>query len=341
MQPGVYLVKDFAMNPSTWARRAVPSKQCPRRPAATSALAARHARMAAPRVWWLALALLFTPPLHAMIAAEPSDDTEAARALLAKAQAALADGKIDEALALASRAVESAPGNPQVRLARARLYSQLRNHEAAVADCDACLKLDESLAEAWHLRACERFKLNRIEESLADFDRFVRLRPSQERELWQRGIAYYYAGRYAEGAKQFEAYQTFDDNDVENVVWRYICQARATSPEEARRQLYRVRHDMRVPMMEIYAVYAGQAQPTDVLAAAESGSVSPEERTVRRFYAHLYLGLYFEAQGNHEQARQHLFEAEKLKISHYMWDVCRVHCERLRAADAPNTSEQP
>lgn len=285
------------------------------------------------------MALLFTPSPRATTAADPSDDTEAARALLAKAQAALADGKSDEAVALATQAIESAPGNPQVRLARARLYSQLRNHEAAVADCDACLKRDDALAEAWHLRACERFKLNRIEESLADFDRFVKLRPSQERELWQRGIAYYYAGRYEEGAKQFEAYQTFDDNDVENVVWRYICQARATSPEKARQQLYKVRNDTRVPMMEIYSLYAGQAQPSDVLAAAESGNVPPEERTVRRFYAHLYLGLYFEAQGDSQQARQHLFEAEKLEISHYMWDVCRVHCERLRAADTPNIGE--
>ncbi len=326
------------MNPLTCPGHAVPSTRCRRHPTASFPSVAKPA---APAFCCIAIALCLILSTRAMAAAEPSDDTQAARELLEQARAALAAGKTDEAVALAGRAIESAPGNPQVRLARARLYSQLRNHEAAVADCDACLKLDDALAEAWHLRACERFKLNRIEESLADFDRFVTLRPSQERELWQRGIAYYYAGRYEEGAKQFEAYQSFDDNDVENVVWRYICQARATSPEEARKQLYKVRNDTRVPMMEIYAVFAGQAQPEDVLAAVESGNVPPEERTVRRFYAHLYLGLYFEAQGSAQQARQHLFEAEKLEISHYMWDVCRVHCDRLRAADAPNTGEKP
>ena len=274
-------------------------------------------------------------------AAQPPEGSPAARALLERAASALAAGKTDEALALANQAVEAAPRDPQVRLARARLHSRLRNHEAAVADCDACLQLDGNLAEAWHLRACERFKLNRIDDALADFDRFVELRPGQERELWQRGIAYYYAGRYEEGAKQFESYQTFDDNDVENVVWRYICQARAAGPEEARKRLYKVRNDARVPMMEIYALFAGQAQPEDVLAAAEAGTAPDEERTVRRFYAHLYLGLYFEAQGDAQQARRHLFEAEGLEISHYMWDVCRVHCERLRAAAASAADDEP
>lgn len=287
------------------------------------------------------LTLFDATSMYANFAAGPPESTEAAQEFLQQARAALAANKPDEAIALAGRAIEAAPRNAQVRLARARLHSQLRNHEAAVADCDACLKLDETLAEAWHLRACERFKLNRIEESLADFDRFVELRPAQERELWQRGIAYYYAGRYEEGARQFEQYQTFDDNDVENVVWRYICQARASSPDEARKQLYKVRADTRVPMMEIYAVFAGQGKPEDVLTAAEAGSVPPEERTIRRFYAHLYLGLYFEAQGDAQQARQHLFEAEQLKISHYMWDVCRVHCERLRAADTAKTENAP
>jgi len=310
------------------------------RPAAWGHAVARHAGAAMLVVVGTAIAFCCGPP-PMMFAADPQEKLDAARKWLEDARAAFAAGKTEEAVALASRAVEAAPNHAAVRLARARLYSQLRDHQAAVADCDACLKLDETLAEAWHLRACERFKLNRIEESLADFDRFVELRPHQERELWQRGIAYYYAGRYEAGARQFESYQTFDDNDVENVVWRYLCQARAAGPEQARRQLYKVRNDTRVPMMEIYAVFAGQAQPEDVLAAAEAGTVPPEERTVRRFYAHLYLGLYFEAHGDAAQARQHLFEAEKLKISHYMWDVCRVHCDRLRADDASQTDRVP
>ena len=69
------------------------------------------------------------------------------------------------------------------------------------------------------------------------------------------------AGKYDAGAKQFAAYQTVDSNDVENAVWRFLCMARAHGVDEARKSLLKVKHDARVPMMEIYALFAGQAKP--------------------------------------------------------------------------------
>ena len=82
-------------------------------------------------------------------------------------------------------------------------------------------------AEAFDQRGSERFMLGQIAESIADFDRYLQLRPDQEPWHWKRGISYYYAGRYDEGRRQFEGYQTVDDNDVENAVWRYLCMARS------------------------------------------------------------------------------------------------------------------
>jgi lipoprotein NlpI len=83
-------------------------------------------------------------------------------------------------------------------------------------------------------------------------------------------------------------------------------------------------------MREIYEMFAGRSTPDDVLAAAEAGDVSASERNSRRFYAHLYVGLYLEAAGDATRSLdQVLLAAEKYPIGHYMADVARTHV-RLR-----------
>jgi lipoprotein NlpI len=189
-------------------------------------------------------------------------------------------------------------------------------------------------AVAYYLRGRENFRLGKIKESLADFDRGVELNPASENRQWERGIADYYAGRFQDGAKQFELYQTYHDQDVENSVWRYLCVAQTDGVEKARKTLLPIDNDPRVPMMKILDLYRGKATPEEVLAAARAGNPSPEALNTRLFYTHLYLGLWHEAQGDKKQSRNHILAAEKHRITHYMWDVAHVHAERLRAADA-------
>jgi lipoprotein NlpI len=69
-----------------------------------------------------------------------------------------------------------------------------------------------------------------------------------------------------------------------------------------------------------------------VLAAAEAG---PEEaRRNQRCFAHLYLGLYFEAIGDDDRAKRHMLEAAgPFAMDHYMGRVAQLHC-RLRGWSA-------
>jgi lipoprotein NlpI len=207
------------------------------------------------------------------------------------------------------------------------------DHQLAIEACDYALKLDPNRAEIHDLRGSQHFMLGHVDESIVDFDRYLKLRPDQEPWHWKRGISYYYAGRFDDGRRQFEGYQTVDDNDVENAVWRYLCMARDQGVAAARDGLLKIKQDRRVPMMEVYALYAGQAQPDDVLRAARAGGPSPVELNARLFYAHLYLGLYYEVAGDAQRAREHLATAaEEHKIGHYMWNVADVHVQRLKAA---------
>jgi len=206
----------------------------------------------------------------------------------------------------------------------------------------ASSQADDAAKQAAELevRGSDHFRAGRFAESVADFDAEIRLEPRSAPWHWKRGISLYYLGRYADGAKQFEGYQTVANNDVENAVWRFLCQARdpAVGFEKAQKQILPIRDDRRVPMMQVYGLYQGKLAPDDVLAAARAGDPSEDTLHQRLFYAHLYLGLYFEVRGDLPAAKMHVAEAEKRKIGHYMWDVAAVHARLL---DKPLAEKKP
>ena len=249
--------------------------------------------------------------------------------LLTEAKRAFDGGRADEALKLAGRAIEADPKSVAARFLRGSLHEALNRHVEAIADFDRVIELDRRNADAYDHRGSEQFKLGKIDGSIADFDKAIELDPARERAHWKRGISYYYAGKFDEGLKQFEGYQTFDDNDVENAVWRYLCMARGDGVEKAVHEILKIKDDRRVPMMQVYALYAGKAGPDDMLSAARAGDPPPEELNRRLFYAELYLGLYHETAGRANEAREHIEAAVGHKIGHYMWDVARVHAELL------------
>jgi lipoprotein NlpI len=170
-------------------------------------------------------------------------------------------------------------------------------------------------------RAVAVFVRGRVVESAAGFDTLVKLVPASAPQLWQRGIAQYYAGRYSDCRAQFELHRTVNPNDVENAVWHFLCVARAESPEKARSALLPVGPDSRVPMREVYEMFRGSRSPEDILkAGGESAS--------GQFYARLYVGLYYEAVGNKARALEYITAAAADRFAPaggYMHTVAKVH----------------
>ena len=165
-------------------------------------------------------------------------------------------------------------------------------------------------------------------ESANTFDQLIEIQPECQPGLWQRGLALYYAGRFEDGQKQFELHKKVNPNDVENPAWHYLCVARATSPENACCHMLAVGNDLRVPMKQIIAFYRGNGSEQDVLAAASVGS--SEQQRNQFCYAHLYLGLYAEANGEMEKAKHHILQAVgPYSMNHYMGRVANVHA-RIR-----------
>jgi tetratricopeptide (TPR) repeat protein len=180
-------------------------------------------------------------------------------------------------------------------------------------------------ANAYVQRGMMQFKLGRIAASIADFDQAEQLNPALTPYLWQRGLSYYYAARFADGARQFEVDLQVNAQDVEETVWRYLCQAQLQNAQSAREALLAVRNDPRPVMATVYALFAGDCHPEALL------TVASDRR--ERFYSHLYAGLYYEAERDATGARHHITEAAAMQVlDDYMGWLAIVH-QRQRGWD--------
>lgn len=195
-----------------------------------------------------------------------------------------------------------------------------------VATSMGVLAQDRAAAEAIFQRAVSDFERGQIQEAAAGFDKVAEMLPDMAPQLWQRGIALYYAERYEDCRLMFESHRVVNPNDVENAVWHFLCVARLESPESARSALLPVGPDGRVPMREVYQMFQGKLAPVQVMAAAG-------DQPSGQFFAHLYLGIYFEAMGQDDEALEHIRAAAADRYSRvggYMHMVARVHLGLLQ-----------
>jgi lipoprotein NlpI len=239
---------------------------------------------------------------------------------------------------LAGHAGEVARGETAPASLREALSTE--DHARVIELATVGLQDESASSSLWYLRGRSHFCLGKIPEAVADFDRYIQLSPDQKPRQWERGIALYYAGQFAEGAEQFELYQTYHDNDVENSVWRFLCLVPTVGLERARETMLPIRDDRRIPMMALYRLYRGEGTVEQVWEAVRSGSPTPAELAGREFYALLYLGLFHEARGESALAAKYLRRAadehrENRQVNRYMWQVARVHAERLPAREQP------
>jgi lipoprotein NlpI len=254
------------------------------------------------------------------------------------------------AIALLNVGVTCRAQEPSAQLADAKVMYRAGELDGALLRLEPLLKtedLDQQLKQdirelavrVLQLRAEQHFRQARISKSIADFDRLVKLQPALAAELWQRGIAYYYAGEYEKGARQFELHRTVNPQDVENAVWHFLCVVRAPkgSLEVARKGLIPVTHDSRVPMAQIRQLFAGTMTPEEVLRAGD------KEEGTGAFYGDLYVGLYYEALGRNKESLRLVTRAAEnpAAAKSYMGDVARVHVRLRKNSEPTNKPRVP
>ena len=106
------------------------------------------------------------------------------------------------------------------------------------------------------------------------FDGVLTLNPHLSSQLWQRGLALFFAGRYDEAAKQFEVDLANNGSDVEEIVFHALSVAHGASG--AFPPLLPCGTDPRGATMEaVRELYAGSGTPEAVLEAARRTGAGP------------------------------------------------------------------
>ena len=267
---------------------------------------------------WLWLLLAISIPSLAL-----AQDEELI-ALIRKTQAALKDQELDAALDLAQKCVKLDGKSSASHFILGEVYAARRESKDAIEEYNRVLELEPTNVTALDHRGGEYFKQGKIEDCITDFEKYLKARPAAYPAHWRYGIACYYAGRFADGVKQFKAGEVEFGDDVENIFWHYLCNARIDGAEKAREKMLKlegIKQDTRIPMMDILALIQDKSTPEKVLAAVTKAKLPANAEKEALFYANLYIGLNYEALGNAAKAKEHLEAADKLQISHYMWDV--------------------
>ncbi|MDA7858318.1 hypothetical protein N9B05_00740 [Mariniblastus sp.] len=219
--------------------------------------------------------------------------------------------------------------------------SSFREGKYAVAfkNCSELCKLEPNNINYQVLLGDISFAAGQMDACVAAYDKLIELQPSLEPKLWQRGLALYYANEFKKGVQQFETHQLVNTQDVENAVWHLLCAARISNVEEGRGKLIPISEDRRVPMSQIYEMYAGRMTPEQVLAIANRTSprveLDSEQHRLQRYYAYLYIGLYHEMLKDKEASIEAMKKAAKLNPlgkTNFMGQVARVHLQLRQAA---------
>jgi lipoprotein NlpI len=211
-----------------------------------------------------------------------------------------------------------------------------QDYAAAAQRLDPFVKENPNSVEALSLLGTVEFMRGDMPKALVAWDRQVKVDKRSYAPHWQRGIALYYAGRHKEGREQFEAYQAVDGNDVENSVWKLMCQAREDGQGlvKAQKNMLPIGLDRRVPMMEVLELYAGKSTIEKV--KAQTLKAPENQGTKPQFYEALYLGLWEDLQGNGKASKTYFERAMELEpASVYMREVGRVHRDLARDSKLP------
>ena len=176
--------------------------------------------------------------------------------------------------------------------------------------------------------------LGRFAEAVADYEKMIALDPTTDAPHWRLGIAYYFAGEFAKSARQFEKYHAYDSRDRENGMWKFLADVQTGGVEKARAVMLPYTRFDREPFPSLYEMFAGKRTPEEVLVEIRDKGL--EDNPQVAFFGNYYAGLGEAVLGRSDRALLLVEKAVALPAARtpsgpgYMWQVARLHWERLR-----------
>jgi len=200
--------------------------------------------------------------------------------------------------------------------------------EKAIEELTKAIAREPKNVKLYSERGDLYFQSKNFTDALGDYQKMVEISPRLDVTHWRKGIALYYLGRWDESAKQFEKYQTIDDVDRENGLWRFLAMQKKVGMQKAREQMIQYKRADRPPLTDVYRMFQGELSVEDFTKRAMELS----EHSKERFYADLYLGLFFDCEGKPAKALEHLRAAENNRWAKsstggpgWMWHIAPIH----------------
>jgi tetratricopeptide (TPR) repeat protein len=125
----------------------------------------------------------------------------------------LMKGSYDKAMADFGEAIKLKPDDANFQNARCFARAEAgRELDAAMADCEAALKIAPKAAGTLDSRGLVWMRMGKLDEALKDYDAAIVLEPNQASSLFMRGVVKTRQGHAVEGEKDIKAALALDPN---------------------------------------------------------------------------------------------------------------------------------
>ena len=118
--------------------------------------------------------------LFAFLSSQAISHAETPESIAEKIRREYSSGNKDKALKLAAEGIKKNPKDYTLLTIRGRIYEEENQHAEAERDYTNVLIKNKTDAGIYHRRGVVRFFQLKFNDSLADFDKFIEMVPSQE-----------------------------------------------------------------------------------------------------------------------------------------------------------------
>jgi len=125
------------------------------------------------------------------------------------------------------------PNHIQAYSNRGNRYADLGQHERAIQDYDDALRLDPNFAQAYSNRGNHYGSLGQHEQAIEDFDAAIRLDPNDAKAYYNRGNSYERLGQHERAIHDYDAAIRLNPNDASAYTNRSASYAALGQQERA------------------------------------------------------------------------------------------------------------
>ena len=254
-------------------------------------------------------------------------------------------GNPDLAIQHCTRAIDSGKYSGdqlhRLHLARGAEWSAKGDHDRAIVDYDAAIRLDEKSAEAFHNRGSAWANKGETDKAIADYDTAIKLDPTESSPYAGRAVEHSIKGDYARATADFDTAIKLDpkapvayfgrgrarfyrgdfpgavadleaahklDASVYIALWSYLARRRGGAAGNEALKPYLSSAGESVWPAPVLALYLGRTKPEAVIAAA--AKAPPPRDREQRCEAVFFIAQWHIAAGRREQALPLLKEAQ-------------------------------